>query len=123
MRLTSIGLVLVLCLAGAASLACERDRDIIPYRPEPASYRLDLQYDDARQAFIGMVHNTGGRPLTDVRIQVVFSNGLIVGPTRPVDIAEGRASTVSLPSRPPVGEWHAQVDHGVGHVIVLVGRQ
>ena len=63
-----------------------------------AGARLILRYDSATQTFTGTVTNTTDATLSRVRIEVHLSNGVELGPTKPVDLAPGATVVVALPA-------------------------
>ena len=74
--------------------------------------RLIMGYDQSVNAFFGMVLNTTDAPLSQVRVEVHLSNGIELGPTRPIDLPAGRmfAMQMSAPGQGFTG-WtpHAEV--------------
>ena len=60
--------------------------------------RLILNYDTAGNSFVGVVENTTGNVLSQVRVEVHLSNGTELGPTVPVDLAPGQVLEVNLPA-------------------------
>ena len=77
--------------------------------------RLVLGYDAPSNSFQGIVVNTTGNVLSQVRVEVHLSNGTELGPTTPVDMAPGEAMAVNLPATQAsfIG-WiaHAEVGNG-----------
>ena len=79
--------------------------------------RLVMVYDAPTNSFRGIVENTTGNTVTNVRIEVHLSNGTELGPTTPVDMAPGEVMRVTLPSTPEsFTGWvaHAEVGGGEG---------
>ena len=79
--------------------------------------RLILDYDPASNAFQGIVQNTTNDVLVGVRVEVHLSNGVELGPTTPVDLAQGEAQAINLPATPAsFTGWiaHAEVGDGEG---------
>ena len=74
--------------------------------------RLIMGYDKAVNAFFGTVLNTTNATLSQVRVEVHLSNGIELGPTRPIDLPPGRMIAVRMgaPSQDFTG-WtpHAEV--------------
>ena len=60
--------------------------------------RLILNYDAPGNSFVGVVENTTGNVLSQVRVEVHLSNGTELGPTNPVDLAPGQTMLVNLPT-------------------------
>ena len=77
--------------------------------------RLIMSYDPMSNAFKGIVQNTTGSVLTNLRIEVHLSNGTELGPTTPVDMAPSQALLVMMPSTPePFTGWIAHAEVGGG---------
>lgn len=82
-----------------------------------AGARLRLSYDSATKAFSGTVENTTAATLPQVRVEVHLSNGVELGPTRPVDLAPGESVAVRLPAgSQPFVSWGAHPEVGGGNV-------
>ncbi len=82
-----------------------------------AGARLRLSYDAAAKAFSGTVENTTAATLPQVRVEVHLSNGVELGPTRPVDLAPGESAAVRLPAgNQPFESWGAHPEVGGGNV-------
>ena len=82
-----------------------------------AGARLRLSYDEAAKAFSGTVENTTDATLPQVRVEVHLSNGVELGPTRPVDLAPGESVAVRLPAgNQPFESWGAHPEVGGGNV-------
>ena len=79
--------------------------------------RLVMGYDAASNAFNGIVENTTGNTLSNVRIEVHLSNGTELGPTTPVDMAPGEMYAIQMPAtQEAFTGWiaHAEVGGGEG---------
>lgn len=64
--------------------------------------RLIMNYDkksNSFKSFKGILKNTTGNTLTQVRVEVHLSNGTELGPTTPVDLAPGEKVDVILPAQ------------------------
>ena len=51
--------------------------------------RLILAFDSEASAFMGTVENVTREPIKSVRVEVHLSNGVELGPTKPVDLPSG----------------------------------
>ena len=74
-------------------------------------------YDADSNAFKGTVENTTTSTLQQVRVEVHLSNGVELGPTKPVDLAPGQIVDVTLPATAQAFDgWtpHAEVGPGTG---------
>ena len=58
--------------------------------------RLMMGYDQSVNAFFGAVLNTTDATLSQVRVEVHLSNGIELGPTRPIDLPPGRMFAVQM---------------------------
>ena len=58
--------------------------------------RLVMSYDAEDNSFNGVVKNTTGETLREVRVEVHLSNGLELGPTTPVDLDPAMEREVKL---------------------------
>ena len=77
--------------------------------------RLVLGYDAPSNSFQGIVVNTTGNVLSQVRVEVHLSNGTELGPTTPVDMAPGEAMAVNLPAtQASFTGWIAHAEVGSG---------
>ena len=77
--------------------------------------RLVLGYDAPSNSFQGVVVNTTGNVLNQVRVEVHLSNGTELGPTTPVDMAPGEAMAVNLPAtQASFTGWIAHAEVGSG---------
>ncbi len=79
--------------------------------------RLIMNYDKKSNSFKGIVENTTGNTLTQVRVEVHLSNGTELGPTTSVDLAPGEKVEVTLPATSQAFDgWtpHAEVGTGSG---------
>ena len=79
--------------------------------------RLVMGYDAQSNSFKGMVENTTGSTLSNVRIEVHLSNGTELGPTTPVDMRPGEMYAISMPAtQESFTGWiaHAEVGSGEG---------
>ena len=79
--------------------------------------RLVMGYDAASNSFNGIVENTTGSTLSNVRIEVHLSNGTELGPTTPMDMAPGEMYAISMPAtQESFTGWiaHAEVGGGEG---------
>ena len=68
-------------------------------------------------SFNGIVENTTGSTLSNVRIEVHLSNGTELGPTTPVDMAPGEMYAINMPAtQEAFTGWiaHAEVGGGEG---------
>lgn len=77
--------------------------------------RLVMNYDKKSNSFKGIVENTTGNTLTQVRVEVHLSNGTELGPTTLVDLAPGEKVDVILPAISKAFDgWipHAEVGGG-----------
>ena len=57
---------------------------------------LVLRYDQPSETFTGMLTNTTGAPVADVRVEIHLSNGVELGPTPRIMIGAGETSPVEL---------------------------
>ena len=74
--------------------------------------RLILSFDKESSSFIGTVENLTEKTLTRVRIEVHLSNGVELGPTKPIDLTPGKKVDVGLSAEGQTFEWwkaHAEV--------------
>ena len=79
--------------------------------------RLVMGYDAPSNSFNGIVENTTGGTLSNVRIEVHLSNGTELGPTTPVDMRPGEMYAISMPAtQEAFTGWiaHAEVGSGEG---------
>ena len=79
--------------------------------------RLVMGYDAPSNSFNGIVENTTGETLSNVRIEVHLSNGTELGPTTPVDMRPGEMYAISMPAtQEAFTGWiaHAEVGGGEG---------
>jgi len=77
--------------------------------------RLVMKYDEAKQAFVGSISNTRSTELTRVRIEVHLSNGVELGPTKPVDLAGEESKEFTLDASGQVfSAYSAHAESGSG---------
>ena len=80
-----------------------------------AGARLELDYDQSANAFVGQVENVTDTTLKRVRVEVHLSNGTELGPTDPVDLSPGQTSTITLrATSQPFATWSAHPEVGQG---------
>lgn len=80
-----------------------------------AGARLVLRYDPSTQTFTGTVTNTTNAALSRVRVEVHLSNGVELGPTKPMDLSPGQTIDVSLPATGQnFATWGAHPEVGSG---------
>ena len=58
--------------------------------------RLMMGYDQSVNTFFGAVLNTTDATLSQVRVEVHLSNGIELGPTKPIDLPPGRMFAVQM---------------------------
>lgn len=77
--------------------------------------RLILDYDVQSNSIQGLVENTTGNTLIQVRVEVHLSDGIELGPTNPVDLAPGELFDVTLPATSQgFDRWTPHVEVGTG---------
>ena len=77
--------------------------------------RLELAHDATSNRFNGIVHNTTKDILQHVRIEVHLSNGVELGPTKPIDLAPDQQAYVILDATNNVFDsWSTHVEVGLG---------
>jgi len=77
--------------------------------------RLVLSYDAETNTFDGYVENTTDETLDGVRVEVHLSNGIELGPTRPIDLKPGERAAISLPAtEADFTSWRAHPEVGGG---------
>ncbi|MFC2156275.1 hypothetical protein ACFLT9_00420 [Acidobacteriota bacterium] len=84
--------------------------------------QLTLKFDKAEAAFIGTMKNISKETAARARVEVHLSNGIELGPTKPVDILPGKEVSVKLDAKNQTfTTWsaHAEVgaegsEHGEG---------
>ena len=75
--------------------------------------RLMLSYDQSTNAFTGIVENTTGSTLGQVRVEVHLSNGIELGPTTPINLGPAEMVPVELPAGNQSFEtWSAHAEVG-----------
>jgi hypothetical protein len=80
-----------------------------------AGARLELDYDQSANAFVGQVENVTDTTLKRVRVEVHLSNGIELGPTDPVDLSPGQTSAITLrATSQPFATWSAHPEVGQG---------
>ena len=60
--------------------------------------QLTLSYDEARDAFVGMVENMTEATVCAVRVEVHLADGPELGPTERQDVGAGESVSVELPA-------------------------
>ena len=91
--------------------------------------RLILAYDSESSRFVGTVENTTKTVLARVRVEVLLSNGVELGPTKPADLAPGAKRRVALDATAEeFDRWTAHPEtgneeHGHGHGEEHRGRE
>jgi len=77
--------------------------------------RLILSYDSTSSSFIGTIENVTNKTIKSVRVEVHLSNGIELGPTKPIDLASGNKENVKLSA---IGQsfnwWKAHPEAGEG---------
>ena len=77
--------------------------------------RLELAHDSTSNRFNGILHNTTMDILQHVRVEVHLSNGVELGPTKPIDLAAGQQAYVILDATNNVFDsWSTHVEVGLG---------
>ena len=77
--------------------------------------RLVLSYNAENNSFMGTVENTTNGTLKRLRIEVHLSNGIELGPTKPVDLRPSKKVDVILPASEKKFEtWTAHPEVGSG---------
>ena len=87
--------------------------------------RLILAYDEKSSSFNGTVENVTGETIKSVRVEVHLSNGVELGPTKPIDLASGYHGHVKLSAEgqsftwwkahPEAGEGEHEGEHDHEH--------
>jgi len=83
--------------------------------------RLILAYDGTSSSFIGTVENVTDETIKSVRAEVHLSNGIELGPTKPIDLASGNKENVVLSATGQSFNWwkaHSEAgggEHESGH--------
>jgi len=83
--------------------------------------RLILAYDSKTSSFMGTVENVTGETIKSVRVEVHLSNGIELGPTKPIDLAAGNHEHVMLSAEGQAFNWwkaHPEAgegEHESGH--------
>ena len=67
--------------------------------------RLVLAYDSKTSSFVGTMVNVTEEALSKVRVEVHLSNGVELGPTKPVDMAPGEKVEIKLPAEGQEFDW------------------
>ena len=92
-------------------------RAAVTYDETRGGARLVMGYDAPSNSFNGIVENTTGGTLSNVRIEVHLSNGVELGPTTPVDMRPGEMYAIRMPAtQESFTGWivHAEVGYGEG---------
>lgn len=90
------------------------------YKMEKHGVKLVLKYDKAETAFIGTMVNVSKKTAEKARVEVHLSNGVELGPTKPVNLKPGKTAKVKLSAKGQKFEkWntHAEIgsnEHGHG---------
>ena len=74
--------------------------------------RLILSFDNGSSSFIGTVENVTEKTVSRVRVEVHLSNGVELGPTKPINLAPGKKVDVKLSAEGQSFKWwkaHAEV--------------
>ena len=75
--------------------------------------RLVLSYDEASKSFKGYIKNTSGKTLSRARVEIHLSNGVELGPTRPVNIGAYGYKAITIPTAGNVfSSWVTHVEYG-----------
>ncbi|MDA7510130.1 hypothetical protein N8612_00505 [Verrucomicrobia bacterium] len=77
--------------------------------------QVTLKYDKRSHSFVGTVKNVTQKSLERVRVEIHLSNGIELGPTKPVNLAAGKSMPVKLAAKGKafVG-WSAHAELGSG---------
>jgi hypothetical protein len=75
------------------------------YSTERNGIQLNLAYDSESSSFIGTVENITKETIQSVRVEVHLSNGMELGPTKPVDLESGDIVKVKLPAEGQSFKW------------------
>lgn len=67
--------------------------------------RLILNYESTSSSFIGTVENVTEKRIKSVRVEVHLSNGIELGPTKPIDLASGQKENVKLSTEEQTFNW------------------
>jgi predicted DNA-binding antitoxin AbrB/MazE fold protein len=67
--------------------------------------RLVLKYHSEASAFVGTMVNVTEEALSEVRIEIHLSNGVELGPTKPVDLAPGEKIEIELAAEGQDFDW------------------
>lgn len=67
--------------------------------------RLILNYDNPASSFIGTVENVTEKTIKSVRVEVHLSNGIELGPTKPIDLTSGQKEEVKLSAEEQTFNW------------------
>lgn len=67
--------------------------------------QLILKYDELSSAFIGTIKNVSKKLAKKVRIEVHLSNGVELGPTKPINLKPGNQSQVTLSAKDQSFTW------------------
>jgi hypothetical protein len=76
---------------------------------------LVLAYDSESLSFVGTVENVTGETVKSVRVEVHLSNGVELGPTKPVLLESGQKEDVMLAAKGQSFDWwkaHAETGEG-----------
>ena len=91
------------------------------YDTERKGVRLILKYDNTSSSFIGTVENVTSETIQSVRVEVHLSNGVELGPTKPINLVSGKKENVKLSAKGQSFEWwkaHPEAgegEHEEGH--------
>ena len=67
--------------------------------------RLILSFDNESSSFIGTVENVTEKTVSRVRVEVHLSNGVELGPTKPINLAPGKKVDVKLSAEGQSFKW------------------
>ncbi len=67
--------------------------------------RLILSFDNESSSFIGTVGNITEKTVSRVRVEVHLSNGIELGPTKPINLAPGKKVDVKLSAEGQSFKW------------------
>lgn len=90
------------------------------YNEVKKGVKLVLKYDEASSQFVGVITNKSKKVVERARMEVHLSNGVELGPTKPVNLKPGAETKVSLSAKgQKFTTWstHAEVgsnEHGHG---------
>ena len=109
-------IILIMCIIITASClsACGKDDGSSPpvgkgfgvkiahgesYDRDQDGIRLILTHDPKYNTFIGFVENLTNDTLNGVRIELHLSNGVVLGPTSPVDLVPGERKDINISAK------------------------